>query len=78
MKTLTHEQTLEALRGGDLLFITLPNPEKKSDRIAFGLVRRGAPVGKRVYDKIKDDLLPIQDGLFGDETSQSFRLKDGA
>lgn len=52
--------------------ITHPNPEKPSEKITYGLVRSGKNVGLRTYR----NLVPVEDGLFGSDISQTFAWSD--
>ncbi|MCJ8139586.1 hypothetical protein [Falsirhodobacter halotolerans] len=56
--------------------ITHPNPEKPSEKTTYGLVRSGKNVGLRTYRKLVDNLVPVNDGLFGGDISQTFAWLD--
>lgn len=76
--TLTYEQAVAAITGGDRLMITHPDPSKATDRTSYGLVVSGKNIGLRTYRKLAPDLIPVSDGLFGDDgASQTYTLPEG-
>ncbi len=71
-----YDETLKRLGGGDRIMVTHPNPEKKAEKISYGLVNAGLTVSAFAYRKLLPDLEPVADGLFGaDEGSQTFVLR---
>jgi hypothetical protein len=56
--------------------VTHPNPERKTEKISYGLVVAGLTVSAVAYRKLLPDLIPAADGLFGaDHGSQTFALQ---
>lgn len=68
--------TSAALRGGDRLMVTHPNPLKPDERITYGLVTAGQRVSIHAYRSLVrgQHLAPCGDGLLGD--SQTFEWQE--
>ena len=71
---LTADECLARLRGGDELIITHPNPFKLSDKGSFTFKSCGHHTTKAAFEAIRDQLEPVESGLFGD-VPQVYRLK---
>ena len=62
----------EALAAGDRLMVTHPLADKPDTRTTYGLVRAGKAVTSVAFRKLRPDLRPVADGLFGE--SQTYEL----
>lgn len=70
-----YQQAVNALRGGDRLMVTHPDPSKASEKTVYALVRSGRTVSLPAYRKLVDNLAPVPDGLFGTDMSQTFEWR---
>ena len=68
----SRQAVLDALRAGDALAVQHDFFDPEGDR--WFLVKAGRRVSKRTVAALKDQLVPVGDGMFG--TSQSYRLAD--
>ncbi|PWE26703.1 hypothetical protein C4N9_20805 [Pararhodobacter marinus] len=73
---LSYAKAVDALKGGDRIFVTNPDPMKSDDRQRFQLIAAGKSITRTQFLKLTDNLEPIPDGLFGAETAQTYRWKD--
>lgn len=73
MAFLTQGKIMEALRRGDRIMVTNPDPMKAEDRIRYSMVSGAGSVRAATFRKILPDLKPQPDGLLP-EVSQCFGL----
>lgn len=64
--------------GGERLVVTLPDPTKQHERTIYGLLPSGRRVSATTFQRLRPHLVPVGDGLFGVETSQTFMLPPSA
>lgn len=71
-------ETADALRGGDRLMVTRPDPLKPDDRPLYALVSSGRTVNSRAFWNLikSQNLVAIPDGLFGTDMSQTFAWQE--
>ena len=72
---LAFAKVVEALKGGDAIMVSHPSPMRATDEKTYGLLRLGKNVGARNFAKLKDKIAPAGDGLFPEESSQTFVWK---
>ncbi len=80
---ISFDECLRRLRDGDRIMITHPRPDIASDKIAYGFVDCGKNIGARNFAKLNAPrepegepwIEPVQDGLFAEADSQTFRLR---
>ncbi|MGS4945565.1 hypothetical protein ACVDG3_08805 [Meridianimarinicoccus sp. RP-17] len=72
---MKYTAAVEALKAGDRLRVTLPNPERANDPGEFYL-ERGGPVTAATFRRLVPNLHPQADGLFADGPSQTYTWKD--
>ena len=73
-----YEKAADALRGGDRLMVTHPNPNKFSEKTVYALVSTGKSVILPAYRKLVPNLAPVADGLFGADMSQTYAWRPDA
>lgn len=78
MRALPYQEVVAALRSGDRIMVTHPDPFKVSEKTIYSLVQSGRPVGKRTWQRLVDDLEAVPDGLFADGAGQTYALKPTA
>lgn len=77
MRQLTKSAVLDALRAGDRVMVTHPDPLRATDDVRYSLVQRGRAIGKRTWAELQPDLVPINDGLFPEiGGGQTYALRD--
>lgn len=69
---LNYNAAAQALRGGDRLMITHPDPNLATGKTVYGLVGSGKTISATAYRKLRPNLRAARDGLFGEEMSQTF------
>jgi hypothetical protein len=57
--------------------VTNPDPFKKSDKTAYALVVSGRRITAATFNNLRDQLVPLPDGLLAD-ASQTFGLRRDA
>lgn len=72
-----YDRAVAALKSGDTLFVTMPDPANPQDRKRYTLARGGVSVRATTFRKLFDDLAPVGDGLFGADITQSYRWAGG-
>lgn len=72
MAQVTYSRAVQALKDGDRLMVTNPDPSKKGDIRRFHLIGLGGGLSSRTFERIRGDLTPLGDGLFPNEPSQTF------
>lgn len=78
MAVLGIKAAFSALKGGEIVMITHPVPDKVDRDVIYALHPSGRQMGKRAIAVIRPMLEPMGDGLFGDEISQTFTLPRSA
>lgn len=73
MARCTYAEAVSALRAGDRVMVTLPDPTRATDVPRYHLVDGGGRVTKSAWQKLLPDLVPVRDGLFLDGLSQTYR-----
>lgn len=73
---LNYTKAREALEAGDRLFVTHPSGGKPNERTIYGLLEAQKIVSLTAYRRLLPDLVPIDDGLFGESQCFSLRQKD--
>lgn len=63
---LHYEKARHALEGGDRVFITYPNGKKPNEKVTYSLIRAQKNITAAAFNRLKPDLRPAGDGLFGD------------
>ncbi len=71
---LHYSAALQALREGDAILQSNPDPMKPDDRPRYALVRGGKAVDRRAFRRLLPDLAPRMDGLFEGD-SQTWELR---
>jgi hypothetical protein len=71
----TAEQVIARLRAGDRIMVTHPDPLKVSERTTYALVEDGGGLTATMFRRLAEELEPVQDGLFPDQPSQTYRLR---
>ncbi|ARO14418.1 hypothetical protein BVG79_01072 [Ketogulonicigenium robustum] len=56
--------------------ITNADPRKQSEKTTYGLIDAGLVVSAPAYRKLQSKLVPVGDGLFGSEFSQTFTYRE--
>lgn len=75
---LHYAKAVEAMRAGDRLAVHHPDPMKPAEVTRYWLVGAGKAVSSVAHRKMLegDHLVPVGDGLFGAEISQTFEWRE--
>ncbi|MGA0540709.1 hypothetical protein [Neotabrizicola sp. VNH66] len=72
MARFSYASAVAALKSGDRIMVTNPDPSKAGDIRRFHLIGAGGGLTSATFAKLVPDLVPVGDGLFADEPSQTF------
>lgn len=67
-----YQAAIAALRGGDCVMVTNPDPTKPGETTVHALRRSGKRIAGPTYRKLVPNLTPVADGLFGTDMAQTF------
>jgi len=67
-----YQKAVDALRGGDCVMITNPDPTKPGETPVYALRNSGRRIAGPAYRKLIPNLAPAADGLFGTDMAQTF------
>lgn len=68
---LHYKAAFEAVKRGDRVMVTHPRPET-TEKTSFGLVECGKPITAVAFRRMRENLKPVPDGLFGADMSQTY------
>ena len=67
------DKVVEYLRSGDCIAVQHADPSREGSRERYWLVHAGRAVTESQFRRLRGDLTPGEDGMFGD--SQTYRMK---